>query len=234
MKKKPLGTAFLQLLHDRQPFVGSEADSTTITRRVARAIRELCDTAPPEEIARFRALEHRAIQSRRIALTDYPPGEFPEGWLWAHSLFIWGSCLECDDAAVFFLLPPHLPTFCAFFLRTWWLSELLGRWYANGDQDRITRLLFGSAKRTRSFTTRMAQYFRDWAIVHQVTYYQHVEKLGINQALQRALIDVNREGSGTRELLTLSGIRTIYYGRTKPRRKKENKHETARSLNTGE
>jgi hypothetical protein len=233
MKHKSLGTAFLQLLHDRQPGLMIEADSTTITRHVARAIRELCDTAPPEEIARFRALEHRAIQSRRIALTDYKPDEFPEGWLWAHSFLIWGTCLEYDEDAVFFLLPPHLPTYCAFFVRQWWVSELIGRWYAQGKQEHIARLFFGATKSKRSFPTRMAQYFRDWAIVRQVGYYQHVEKLGLNHALKQALADVNREGSGTRELLTLSGIRTIYYGRTKPRRKKENKHETDNSLKTG-
>jgi hypothetical protein len=225
-----VGTAFLNLIRTRRPFLvtgleqwevaeGTEDATTddptvTIESIVARAIRELCDKAPADEIARFRDVEQRVGKSHRLMLYDYGPGEFPEADLWLNSLFMWGTVLEKGEETVFLLLPSYLPNYCGFFLRQWWLSELLGRWYAQGERENIERLLFKSLERKGNFKDRMEERWRDWAIVQNMGYYQLVEKLGFNKALQQVHEEINREyAEQGKPLLKKSTVRTAYYRR---------------------
>jgi hypothetical protein len=210
-----VGTAFLELIRKRHfPYMGGlelwedpegdvEESHTVIEWAIARAIRALHDTAPPDEIERFRGVEQRAVQTQRIDLTDYDGEEFPEAWLWCESFFLWGTMLGLRRDHALFTSRPRFSSFSGFFLRQWWVSEMIEELIRQGHEKEVTWLLFGKrGQGNKHHNKNTALQSRNLHIKYLVRQIHREEGIDINPACR---VVANQIG------LRYGTVRTIYY-----------------------
>ena len=140
-----------------------------------------------------------------------------EGRLWFQSFHIWGRFLEAGELSLHTNLFPLLSSDCPFFLRQWWLSELLGRWDMEGKQEQIDRLLFGQPGRgKRSFEQSREHLWRDsvlWSKIEQL----RDKGLTYNKAIQQVTDELNSgqyEHLGIKEVLSPTAVRAIHKKRS--------------------
>ena len=98
--------------------------------------------APPAEVARFRQLEEEAQQNG--GLRQIVNGRLTEEWLWMTSIQLWNDYCEQGEQVVLNRLPYLFIWDCAFFLRQWWVSDLIASWCQAGEREKIEFIFFGS------------------------------------------------------------------------------------------
>jgi hypothetical protein len=156
------------------PAVQSTQEAMTV---IDRFLRE----GPRKEVAPFRPLWKAAI--KRGGLRQTHKGKVTDEWKWLVSLQLWDAYQNGNKQHALEALREWLDIDCAFFLRQWWVSELVASWHKEQDWKKIERLFRGQRGK-RQLQNQAEEYRRDQQIVVAVE--KHLLQNSYREARKRA------------------------------------------------
>lgn len=121
---------------NRAPFP-LPAEVTESWKAMAAAEERFLREGPPGEIERFQRVRQAALANG--GFRQWEAGQPTEEWKCVTSLLLWNKYVDEGEEAVRELLSYYLIWDCAFYLRQWWVANLIAKWHRAGEQEKIPR-----------------------------------------------------------------------------------------------
>lgn len=136
-------------------------------QNIARVVDHFLREAPLEEVKRFRPL-WKKVEKKGLRQTHR--GQYTAEWKWLMSLMLWDAYQSGHQQKALDDLHDWIRIDCAFFLRQWWVSELIASWLQKEEREQIRRLFEGRRGKRQHHNT-VETFLRNQHIVMTIENY---------------------------------------------------------------
>lgn len=172
------------------------------TKKALQVVDRFLREGPREEIVRFRPVWKQATKT---GLRQTREGKWTEAWKWLMSLLLWDAYQHGNREQALESLHDWLEVDCAFFLRQWWVSNLIASWHRRGEGEKIRRL-FEGRRGKRSLQHISETFRRDYSIV--VVMEKHLLNCGYREACRRTAAELKTQH--ITPIVETAAIRRVY------------------------